>query len=103
MDIKKLEKKLEIANKFGKLPKILIPVHLAGASCEMEKIKSLSNQYGFLIIEDASHALGGTYKDQPVGSCQYSDITVFSFHPVKIITTAEGEGQQLIIVRWLLK
>ena len=90
MDIKKLERKLEIANKLGKLPKILIPVHLSGASCEMEKIKSLSNQYGFSIIEDASHALGGTYKDQPVGSCQYSDITVFSFHPVKIITTAEG-------------
>ena len=90
MDVRKLERKLKIANKLGKLPKILIPVHLSGASCEMEKIKSLSNQYGFFIIEDASHALGGTYKSQPVGSCQYSDITVFSFHPVKIITTAEG-------------
>ena len=90
IDIEKLEKKLEIAQELDKLPKILIPVHLSGASCEMQKINELSNKYGFSIIEDASHALGGTYKSQPVGSCQFSDITVFSFHPVKIITTAEG-------------
>ena len=65
-------------------------MHLSGASCEMQKINELSNKYGFSVIEDASHALGGTYKSQPVGNCKYSDITVFSFHPVKIITSGEG-------------
>jgi dTDP-4-amino-4,6-dideoxygalactose transaminase len=68
----------------------VIPVHFAGQSCDMRKIHSLSKEYGFKIIEDASHAIGGKYLDKPVGGCQYSDITVFSFHPVKIITTAEG-------------
>ncbi|MEY8198158.1 MAG: UDP-4-amino-4,6-dideoxy-N-acetyl-beta-L-altrosamine transaminase [Colwellia sp.] len=72
------------------LPKIIIPVHLAGHSCDMEKIGKLSKEYGFYIIEDASHAIGGSYQGEPIGSGRYSDITVFSFHPVKIITTAEG-------------
>ncbi len=86
----KLEQKLIQAQRQGKLPKIIIPVHFAGQSCDMRRIHQLSQQYGFKIIEDASHAIGGKYRDQPIGGCQYSDITVFSFHPVKIITTAEG-------------
>jgi len=85
-----LEKKLIQAKQDNKLPKIVIPVHFAGQSCDMRKIHSLGQEYGFKIVEDASHAIGGKYLDQPIGSCQYSDITVFSFHPVKIITTAEG-------------
>lgn len=72
------------------LPKVVIPVHLCGQPCEMEKIHALSIEYGFAIIEDASHAIGGKYKGRPIGNCEYSDITVFSFHPVKIVTTAEG-------------
>jgi UDP-4-amino-4,6-dideoxy-N-acetyl-beta-L-altrosamine transaminase len=90
IDIKKLEKKLSIAKALNNLPKIVIPVHLTGQSCEMESIFKLSQEYGFKIIEDASHAIGGEYKGTKVGSCKYSDITVFSFHPVKIITTGEG-------------
>lgn len=86
----KLEAKLVNAKKEGKLPKIVIPVHLAGQCCDMQRIHELSVEYGFSIIEDASHAIGAQYLGQPVGGCQYSDITVFSFHPVKIITTAEG-------------
>jgi UDP-4-amino-4,6-dideoxy-N-acetyl-beta-L-altrosamine transaminase len=86
----KLEQKLIQAEKQGKLPKIFIPVHFAGQSCDMRRIYQLSQQYGFKIIEDASHAIGGKYLGQPIGGCRYSDITVFSFHPVKIITTAEG-------------
>ena len=85
-----LEQKLKRAKIENKLPKVVVPVHLAGSSCEMEKIKSLSDEYGFYIIEDASHAIGGKYQNAIIGGCQYSDITVFSFHPVKIITTAEG-------------
>ena len=85
-----LEKKLIQAKQDDKLPKVVIPVHFAGQSCDMQKIHSLSKEYGFKIIEDASHAIGARYLDRPVGGCQYSDITVFSFHPVKIITTAEG-------------
>jgi UDP-4-amino-4,6-dideoxy-N-acetyl-beta-L-altrosamine transaminase len=85
-----LEIKLIQAKKENKLPKIVIPVHFAGQSCDMKKIHSLSQKYGFKVIEDASHAIGGKYLDKPIGGCQYSDITVFSFHPVKIITTAEG-------------
>jgi UDP-4-amino-4,6-dideoxy-N-acetyl-beta-L-altrosamine transaminase len=85
-----LEKKLIQAKKGDRLPKIVIPVHFAGQSCDMKKIYSLSQEYGFKIIEDASHAIGGKYLNKPIGGCQYSDITVFSFHPVKIITTAEG-------------
>ena len=90
MDVNKLSEKLSIAKKNKKLPKIVIPVHLTGSSCDMESIYKLSKQYGFAIIEDASHALGGKYKNSFVGSCSYSDFTVFSFHPVKIITTGEG-------------
>jgi len=85
-----LEKKLIQAKQDHKLPKIVIPVHFAGQSCDMKKIYLLSKEYGFKIIEDASHAIGGKYLDRPIGCCQYSNITVFSFHPVKIITTAEG-------------
>ena len=90
LSVSNLEKKLISAKKKGKLPKILIPTHLGGQSCEMDKIKDLSKKYHFNIIEDASHALGGKYKKGKVGNCKYSDITVFSFHPIKSITTAEG-------------
>jgi UDP-4-amino-4,6-dideoxy-N-acetyl-beta-L-altrosamine transaminase len=82
--------KLECAEKSGTLPKVVIPVHLAGQSCNMAEIFELGQRYGFRIIEDASHAIGAKYKNEPVGGCQYSDITIFSFHPVKIITTGEG-------------
>lgn len=85
-----LEQKLIEAERLGLLPKIVIPVDFAGQSCDMEGIHALSLRYGFKIIEDASHAIGGRYKDRAIGSCQWSDITVFSFHPVKIITTGEG-------------
>ncbi|MCJ8319996.1 MAG: UDP-4-amino-4,6-dideoxy-N-acetyl-beta-L-altrosamine transaminase [Colwellia sp.] len=90
MSIKKLKEKLELAKKNNSLPKVVIPVHLAGLSCEMREINQLAKQYNFRVIEDASHAVGGKYQNQPIGNCQYSDITIFSFHPVKIITTAEG-------------
>ena len=85
-----LEKKLIQAKLIGKLPKIVIPVHMAGQPCDMEAIYKLSLEYGFKIIEDASHAIGARYQGEPVGNCKYSDLTVFSFHPVKIITTGEG-------------
>ena len=85
-----LEKKLKRASVIGRLPKVLIVVHLAGQSCEMKKIHELSIKFGFKVIEDASHAFGAKFFDEPVGNCKYSDITVFSFHPVKIITTCEG-------------
>ncbi|HEY2981140.1 MAG TPA: UDP-4-amino-4,6-dideoxy-N-acetyl-beta-L-altrosamine transaminase [Anaerolineales bacterium] len=85
-----LERKLAVAEREGRLPKILIPVHFAGQSCDMTAIYSLAQRYGVRIIEDASHAIGATFRAEPVGNCRYSDITVFSFHPVKIITTAEG-------------
>lgn len=88
--IEALSEKLEAAKKRGGLPKLVIPVHLCGQSCNMEAIFRLSQEYGFKIIEDASHAIGGLYKGMPIGNGQYSDITVFSFHPVKIITTGEG-------------
>lgn len=90
ISVEQLKTKLEHAEKSGKLPKVLIPVHMAGQSCDMAAIHALSTQYGFRIIEDASHAIGGKYQDLPIGDCRYSDITVFSFHPVKIITTGEG-------------
>jgi UDP-4-amino-4,6-dideoxy-N-acetyl-beta-L-altrosamine transaminase len=90
LSTKELEKKLIQAKQDNKLPKVVIPVHFAGQSCDMKKIHSLGKEYGFKIIEDASHAIGGKYLDKTIGGCQYSDITVFSFHPVKIITTAEG-------------
>ncbi len=90
MSVEDLENKLILAKEEGLLPKIVIPVHFAGQSCEMHRIFELSQQYGFKIVEDASHAVGGKYKGSPIGGCQYADITIFSFHPVKIITTAEG-------------
>ena len=90
MSVQALEEKLKIAKQKNRLPKVIIPVHLSGQSCDMEAISKLGEQYGFRIIEDASHAIGGSYKSSKVGSCQYSDICVFSFHPVKIITTCEG-------------
>lgn len=80
----------KLAQSTDNLPKVVIPVHLSGQACDMAGIHALSQQYGFKIIEDASHAIGGRYRDEPIGNCRYSDITVFSFHPVKIITTAEG-------------
>ncbi len=87
---KALEAKLSVAEQEGNLPKILVAVHLCGQPCDMRAIHSLSEKYGFKIIEDASHAIGAYYLGENVGNCRYSDITVFSFHPVKIITTAEG-------------
>lgn len=90
MDVGALESKLIEADRIGRLPKIVVPVHLSGQSCDMEVIHVLADRYGFKIIEDASHAIGGKYQEQYIGGCQHSDITIFSFHPVKIITTAEG-------------
>lgn len=86
----KLEQKLIVAKAQGKLPKVVVPVHLCGQPCDMKAISKLADEYGFRIIEDASHAIGGRYFDEPIGNCRYSDVTVFSFHPVKIVTTAEG-------------
>lgn len=85
-----LERKLIDAKKNNKLPKVVIVVHLCGQPCDMKAINVLSKEYGFSLIEDASHAIGGEYRNEKIGNCRYSDITVFSFHPVKIITTAEG-------------
>ena len=90
MSVARLEEKLALAQVTGRLPKVVIPVHMSGQSCEMRAIHSLSMCYGFRIIEDASHAIGGRYRDEFIGCCRYSDISVFSFHPVKLITTAEG-------------
>ena len=90
MSVQRLAEKLEQAKANNRLPKVVIPVHLAGQPCEMKDIHALSKKYGFRIIEDASHAIGGSYQGGKVGNCQFSDITVFSFHPVKIITTGEG-------------
>jgi UDP-4-amino-4,6-dideoxy-N-acetyl-beta-L-altrosamine transaminase len=90
MSVDCLAEKLAHAKKSGNLPNVVIPVHLCGQPCDMAGIYALSQQYGFKIIEDASHAIGGRYKDEFIGNCRYSDITIFSFHPVKIITTAEG-------------
>lgn len=86
----KLEQKLKKAKTEGKLPKVVVPVHLCGQPCDMYAIAQLAQEYGFKVIEDASHAIGGKYKGAPIGKCEFSDITVFSFHPVKIVTTAEG-------------
>jgi UDP-4-amino-4,6-dideoxy-N-acetyl-beta-L-altrosamine transaminase len=85
-----LQKKLEVARDAGTLPKVVVPVHLSGEPCEMEAIARLGESFGFSILEDASHAVGGRYGDEPIGGCRHSDITVFSFHPVKIVTTGEG-------------
>lgn len=90
MDVDILESKLEKADKNGSLPKVLVPVHFAGQSCDMERIHNLGKKYNFTIIEDACHAIGGRYKGDRIGSCKFSDMTVFSFHPVKTITSGEG-------------
>ncbi|WP_211307565.1 UDP-4-amino-4,6-dideoxy-N-acetyl-beta-L-altrosamine transaminase [Polynucleobacter rarus] len=102
LSVDRLAEKLSIAKKGGILPKVVIPVHLCGQSCDMEAIHELSKVYGFKIIEDASHAIGGKYKNQPIGNCKFSDITVFSFHPVKIITSGEG-GMALTNDEYLAK
>lgn len=90
LSVVSLDEKLAQAEKAGKLPKVVIPVHFCGQTCEMVAIHALSQRYGFRIIEDASHAIGGRYRGEPIGNGRYADITVFSFHPVKIITTGEG-------------
>ena len=90
MSVDRLAEKLAQAEQGGCLPKVVIPVHLCGQPCDMAGIRALGQRYGFKIIEDASHAIGGKYRGDPIGNCRYSDITVFSFHPVKIITTGEG-------------
>lgn len=90
ISISELENKLKKAKKVNKLPKVVIPVHFSGVPCDMKSIFNLSKKYKFKILEDASHAIGAKYKNSKIGDCKYSDITVFSFHPVKIITTAEG-------------
>jgi UDP-4-amino-4,6-dideoxy-N-acetyl-beta-L-altrosamine transaminase len=90
MSADRLGEKLQQAKASGSLPKVVIPVHLCGQPCDMTAIHALGQEYGFRIIEDASHAIGARYLDQPIGNCRYSDIAVFSFHPVKIITTGEG-------------
>ncbi|MEQ1534297.1 MAG: UDP-4-amino-4,6-dideoxy-N-acetyl-beta-L-altrosamine transaminase [Burkholderiaceae bacterium] len=90
LSVERLAEKLAQAEKTGNLPKVVIPVHLCGQPCDMAGIYALGQRYGFKIIEDASHAIGGRYKGEPIGNCRYSDITVFSFHPVKIITSGEG-------------
>lgn len=90
LSVEALSEKLLKAQKIGRLPKVVIAVHMCGQSCDMESIHYLSQQYGFKVIEDASHAIGGRYKDGSIGCCKYSDITIFSFHPVKIITSGEG-------------
>ena len=90
MSVEALEKKLVAAEIAGTLPKIVVPVHLCGQPCDMRAIFALSKKYGFKVIEDASHAIGGKYSGSYIGNCEFSDITIFSFHPVKIITTAEG-------------
>jgi UDP-4-amino-4,6-dideoxy-N-acetyl-beta-L-altrosamine transaminase len=90
MSVSALEQKLHQAKRDGTLPKVVVPVHLTGSSCDMAVIGSLAERYGFEVLEDASHAIGGRYQYEPVGNCRYSAITVFSFHPVKIITTGEG-------------
>ena len=90
MSVTALKQKLQQAEQDGTLPKVVVPVHLTGSSCDMAAIGSLAERYGFAVLEDASHAVGGRYQGEPVGNCRHSTITVFSFHPVKIITTGEG-------------
>ena len=90
MSVAALAAKLEQAERNGTLPKVVVPVHLTGTSCHMAAIGALAERYGFVVLEDASHAIGGRYRGEPVGNCRHSAITVFSFHPAKIITTGEG-------------
>ena len=99
INIESLAAKLNVANHEGRLPKVLVVVHLAGSSCDMEKIGSLAKRYGFFVIEDASHAIGGNITEAG-GDCRYSDITVFSFHPVKIITTGKVGWLLLMTLNW---
>lgn len=108
MSVTALKEKLERAKQIGRLPKVVIPVHMGGLSCDMKSIFELSSEYGFKIIEDASHAVGGSFAGHKIGSCEFSDISVFSFHPVKIITTGEGGavltndanlGRKLVLLR----
>lgn len=90
LSVTALEAKLQWAAQHHCLPKVVVPVHFAGQSCDMQSIAQLAQHYGFVVIEDASHAIGGQYQEKPIGTCQFSDMVVFSFHPVKIITTGEG-------------
>lgn len=90
MCVEALEKKLALAKRHGRLPKAVIPVHFAGQACDMATIAVLAKEYGFFVVEDAAHAIGGEYRSQKIGSCSHSHMTVFSFHPVKIVTTGEG-------------
>ncbi|HXG28423.1 MAG TPA: UDP-4-amino-4,6-dideoxy-N-acetyl-beta-L-altrosamine transaminase [Nevskiales bacterium] len=90
LSVTALEEKLRLAEKAGTLPKIVVPVHFSGQPCEMRAIKHLADRYNFRVIEDASHAVGACYLGSTVGNCRFSDVTVFSFHPVKILTTGEG-------------
>lgn len=90
MSVARLEEKLTAAAKSGRLPKAIVPVHFSGQSCEMEAIAALAKRLGIIVLEDAAHAIGASYRGQPVGSCAHSDLAIFSFHPVKIVTTAEG-------------
>lgn len=90
LDVDRLQERLERADRAGQLPKVVVPVHFAGQSCEMARVAALANRYGFTLIEDASHAVGGSYRGQRIGNCAHSAMTVFSFHPVKLITTGEG-------------
>jgi len=90
MSVEALATKLQAAEKSERLPQVVVPVHFAGASCDMARIRELSERYGFKVLEDGAHAIGGRYRGEPVGSCRYSDAATFSFHPVKIITTGEG-------------
>ena len=90
MSVERLAEKLARAEQKGCLPKVVIPVHLCGQSCDMTGVRALGQRYGFKVIEDASHAVGGRYRNEPIGNGRHSEITVFSFHPVKIVTTAEG-------------
>lgn len=90
MSVEALAEKLASAERAGRLPDVVVPVHFAGVSCDMARIRELSDTYGFKVLEDGAHGVGGTYRGKPVGSCEYSDATTFSFHPVKIVTTGEG-------------
>ena len=90
LSIEEFERKLDLAKQQGQLPKVVVPVHFSGQSCQMDRIAELAKNYGFQVIEDASHAIGANYRGKPVGTCAFSEMAVFSFHPVKIITTGEG-------------
>lgn len=90
MDVSALGERLEVAERIGRLPDVVAPVHMCGASCDMAAIHELAQRYGFAVIEDAAHALGGSYLGHPVGSCAYSEMATLSFHPVKIVTSGEG-------------